>query len=161
LRPAKATLCESCQQVQPADKFLPASLSPTGYLTKCIDCIRKTAERHRSERARIAPANEQAEKRTRISLVPVSRPVDLANVRPVGQRLPPELYAAAKRFVFDFRDGRTQALLARWSPSSAPRDRLGTRLTRLERLLSCRRTHRRLGSYPRWSQSNRPWECEA
>jgi hypothetical protein len=41
--------------------------------------------------------------------VPASA-IDLAAVRPVGQRLSPELYAVAKRFVFDFRDGDTRPL---------------------------------------------------
>jgi hypothetical protein len=29
-------------------------------------------------------------------------------MRPVGQRVPPGLFVAAKRFVFDFRDGHTE-----------------------------------------------------
>jgi hypothetical protein len=84
---------------------LPASLSPTGYLTKCLDCIRRTSEEHRVERARTAEAAELRKQTELGALVPASRTIDLANVRPVGQRLPPELFDAAKRFVFDFRDG--------------------------------------------------------
>ena len=103
--PAQERLCDACQQAKPASKFLPSSLSPTGYLTKCLDCIRKTAEEHRIERARIA---ETAERKEHLevggrALVPASA-IDLAAVR-LGQRLSPELYAVAKRFVFDFRDG--------------------------------------------------------
>jgi hypothetical protein len=50
--------------------------------------------------------------------------------------------------------------------SSAPRDRrerLGTRLTRLEPFGSYRAAVLTgdMGVTPRWSQSNRPWECEA
>jgi hypothetical protein len=41
---------------------------------------------------------------------------NLANVRPVGQRLPPELFAAAKRFVFEFRDGHTDAIAREIEP---------------------------------------------
>jgi hypothetical protein len=108
--PALARLCESCQQVQPANKFLPSSLSPTGYLTKCLDCIRKTSEEHRIERMRIAEAAEQRKRTDLGALVPTSQPIDLANVRPVGRRLPPELFEAARRFVFDFRDGHTDAI---------------------------------------------------
>jgi hypothetical protein len=112
LKPARARLCESCHQVQQADKFLPASLSPTGYLTKCLDCIRRTSEQHRIERARVANAVEQTEG----ALVPAFKPIHLANVRPVGQRLPPELFAAAKRFVFDFRDGHIETIAAQIEP---------------------------------------------
>jgi hypothetical protein len=109
--PAQERLCDACQQVKPASKFLPSSLSPTGYLTKCMDCIRKTSEEHRIERARIAEAAER-KKHSEVggrALVPASA-IDLAAVRPVGQRLSPELYAVAKRFVFDFRDGDTRPL---------------------------------------------------
>jgi hypothetical protein len=59
--PAQERLCDACQQVKPASKFLPSSLSPTGYLTNCMDCIRKTAEEHRIERARIAETAERKE----------------------------------------------------------------------------------------------------
>jgi hypothetical protein len=114
--PAKARTCESCQQVQPANKFLPSSLSPTGYLTKCLDCIRKTSEEHRAERARIAEAADLRKQTDLGSLVPTSRPIDLANLRPVGQRLSPELFAAAKRFVFEFLDGRTDAIADEMEP---------------------------------------------
>lgn len=107
--PAQARKCDACQQVQPASKFLPSSLSPTGYLTKCLDCIRKTAEEHRLERARIAEAADLTGGRQ--ALVPTSKPIDLASVRPVSERLSPELYAAAKRFVLDFRDGHTKPII--------------------------------------------------
>jgi hypothetical protein len=40
----------------------------------------------------------------------------LANVRPVSQRLSPELYEAAKRFVLDFRDGHTKPISAEMEP---------------------------------------------
>ena len=111
--PSQERLCDACQQVKPASKFLPSSLSPTGYLTKCMDCIRKTSEEHRIERARIAEAAERKE-HSEVggrALVSASA-IDLAAVRPVGQRLSPELYAVAKRFVFDFRDGNTSPLAA-------------------------------------------------
>lgn len=116
--PAQARICDACQQVQPASKFLPSSLSPTGYLTKCLDCIRKTAEEHRIERARIAEAadrSEQPEAGGR-ALVPASKSIDLASVRPVSERLSPELFAAAKRFVFDFRDGHTKPIAREMEP---------------------------------------------
>jgi hypothetical protein len=96
--PPLERLCDACQQVKPASKFLPSSLSSTGYLTKCMDCIRKTSEEHRIERARIAKATERKE-HSEVggrALVPASA-IDLAAVRPVGQRLSPELYADAKR----------------------------------------------------------------
>jgi hypothetical protein len=111
--PGQARLCDACQQAKPAKMFLPSSLSPTGFLTKCLDCIRKTAEQHRLERARIA---EVAERRSQQNVVPVAQPVDLASMRPVGDRLPPELFAAAKRFVFDFRDGHTQQIAGLMEP---------------------------------------------
>jgi hypothetical protein len=111
--PAQARLCEACQQVKPAKMFLPSSLSPTGFLTKCLDCIRRTAEQHRIERARIA---EAAERRSRQNLVPAAQPIDLTNMRPVGQRLPPELVEAAKRFVIDFRDGHTEQIAGEMEP---------------------------------------------
>jgi hypothetical protein len=114
--PAKPRSCESCQQVQPANKFLPSSLSPTGYLSKCLDCIRKTSQEHRAERARIAEATDLRKQTDLGSLVPTSRPIDLASVRPVGQRLPPELFAAAKRSVFDFRGGQTEAVAGEIEP---------------------------------------------
>jgi len=60
-----------------------------------------------SERARIATDPGQT------ALVPAS---NLANVRPVGQRLPPELFAAAKRFVLEFRDGHTEAIAREIEP---------------------------------------------
>jgi hypothetical protein len=110
--PAQARLCEACQQVKPAKMFLPSSLSPTGFLTKCLDCIRRTAEQHRIERARIA---EAAERRSQQNLVP-AQPIDLTNMRPVGQRLPPELVEAAKRFVIDFRDGHTEQIAGEMEP---------------------------------------------
>jgi hypothetical protein len=113
---AQARLCESCQQVQPANKFLPSSLSPTGYLTKCLDCIRKTAEQHRIERARNKEATEQRTQMGRGVSLPASKAVDLASIRPVGQRLSPELFEAARRFVFDFRDGRTEAISREMEP---------------------------------------------
>ena len=113
---AQARLCESCQQVQPAIKFLPSSLSPTGYLTKCLDCIRKTAEQHRIERARNKEATEQRTQMERGVSVPAAKAVDLASIRPVGQRLPPELFEAAKRFVFDFRDGHTEMIAREMEP---------------------------------------------
>jgi hypothetical protein len=93
--------------------FLPSSLSPTGFLTKCMDCIRRTAEQHRIERARIA---EAAERRSRQDLVPTAQPVDLGSMRPVSQRLSPDLFAAAKRFVFDFRDGHTERIAGEIEP---------------------------------------------
>jgi hypothetical protein len=37
-------------------------------------------------------------------------------MRPVGQRLPPALYAAAERFVFDFRDGQSKQIQAKLEP---------------------------------------------
>jgi hypothetical protein len=92
--------------------FLPSSLSSTGFLTKCLDCIRRTAEQHRIERARIA---EAAERRGQQDLVPALQATDLATMRPVG-RLPPELFAAAKQFVFDFRDGQTQHIAGEMEP---------------------------------------------
>jgi hypothetical protein len=110
--PAQARPCEACQQVKPAKMFLPSSLSPTGFLTKCLDCIRRTAEQHRIERARIA---EAAERRSQQNLVP-AQPIDLTNMRPVGQRLPPELVEAAKRFVIDFRDGHTEQIAGEMEP---------------------------------------------
>jgi hypothetical protein len=109
--PPKARTCECCQQVQPASKFLPSSLSPTGYLTKCLDCIRRTAEEHRVERARIAEAADR-----KGALVPTPTHIELAQVRPVGERLSPELYAAAKRFVFEFRDGQTGPIAGEIEP---------------------------------------------
>lgn len=112
--PVHARLCESCQQVQPANKFLPSSLSPTGYLTKCLDCIRKTSEEHRVERARISEAAELRKRGQ--ELVPAAKAIDLTNVRPVGQRLSPELFEAAKRFVFDFRDGHTEHIADEMEP---------------------------------------------
>jgi hypothetical protein len=111
---AQARLCESCQQVRPANKFLPASLSPTGYLTKCLDCIRRTAEEHRIQRARLAEATSP--KAGAQALVPSSKSIDLANVRPMSERLSPELYAAAKRFVFDFRAGQSMPLANEMEP---------------------------------------------
>ena len=93
--------------------FLPSSLSPTGFLTKCLDCIRRTAEQHRIERARIAVA---AERRSQQDLVPATQPIDLTNMRPVGQRLPPELVEAAKRFVIDFRDVHTEQIAGEMEP---------------------------------------------
>jgi hypothetical protein len=111
--PAQARLCEACQQVKPAKMFLPASLSPTGFLTKCLDCIRRTAEQHRIERAWVAQAAEQ---RSQQDLVPAAQSIDLANMRPVGQRLPSELVEAAKRFVIDFRDGHTDQIAGEMEP---------------------------------------------
>jgi hypothetical protein len=93
--------------------FLPSSLSPTGFLTKCLDCIRRTAEQHRIERARIA---EAAGRRVKQDLVPAAQPIDLASMRPVADRLPPELFEAAERFVFDFRDGHTQQIAEEIEP---------------------------------------------
>jgi hypothetical protein len=114
---AKARTCDSCRQVQPANKFLPSSLSPTGYLTKCLDCIRKTAEKHRVERARFTEAAAQMRVQKASTVVTAaSLPIDLAQVRPVGERLSPELYAAAKRFVFDFRDGQTRPIAGEIEP---------------------------------------------
>jgi hypothetical protein len=81
-------------------------------LTKCLDCIRQTAEQHRLERVRIA---EAAERRGH-ELVPASRQVvDLETMRPVG-RLTPELFEAARRFVFDFRDGNTEHIAGEMEP---------------------------------------------
>jgi hypothetical protein len=37
-------------------------------------------------------------------------------LRPVGQRLSPELFEAAKRFVFEFLDGRTDAIAGEMEP---------------------------------------------
>ena len=113
---AQARLCESCQQVQPANKFLPSSLSPTGYLTKCLDCIRKTAEQHRIERAKNKDATEQRSHMERGVSMPASNAVDLASIRPAGQRLPRELFEAAERFVFGFRDGHTKAIAREMEP---------------------------------------------
>jgi hypothetical protein len=126
---AQSRLCETCRQVQPANKFLPSSLSPTGFLTKCLDCIRRTAEQHRIERARISQA---AERRNQQDLLPAAQPIDLANMRPVGPklterakaalvsdgpvRLPPALFEAAKRFVFEFRDGHTEHIGGEMEP---------------------------------------------
>jgi hypothetical protein len=110
---AQARLCDACQKAKPANQFLPSSLSPTGFLTKCLDCIRRTAEQHRIERARIA---EAAERRGKQDLVPAEPTFDLASMRPVGQRLPPGLFEAAKRFVFDFRDGHTEHIAGEMEP---------------------------------------------
>jgi hypothetical protein len=68
------------------------------------------------ERARVAKAVEQTRRTDVRALVPASKPIDLANVRPVGHRLPPELFAAAKRFVFEFRDGLTEAAAGEMEP---------------------------------------------
>ena len=116
--PPKPRTCESCQLAKPASKFLPSSLSPTGYLTKCLDCIRKTSEEHRIERARIAEAAALRDvSGIRVpSVVPASTAIDLASVRPVSERLSPELYEAAKRFVFDFRDGHTKPIAGEMEP---------------------------------------------
>jgi hypothetical protein len=113
---AQPRLCEPCQQVQPANKFLPSSLSTTGYLTKCLDCIRKTAEQHRIERAKNKDATEQRSHMERGVSMPASKAVDLVSIRPVGQRLPQELFEAAKRFVFGFRDGHPEAIAGEMEP---------------------------------------------
>src|SRR6476661_8875934 len=109
--PPQTRHCECCRQQRPAGKFLPSSLSPTGYLTKCLDCIRKTAEEHRQERARVAATSDERDRR---QAALTAKPVDLAKMRPV--RLPPALYAAAERFVFDFRDGRAKQIQGEMEP---------------------------------------------
>jgi hypothetical protein len=67
--------------------------------------------------ARSRPAERrQAKSAEGLDLVPAARPIDLASIRPVGQRLPPELFEAAKRFVFDFRDGHTEHIAGEIEP---------------------------------------------
>ena len=90
----KEQRCESCQQMKPAGKFLPSSLSPTGYITKCTDCIKATGARHRA-----------AQKRSKSGGALVPAPPPPPAVRPFSQRISPHLLAAAKRFILNYRDG--------------------------------------------------------
>ena len=77
-----------------------------------------TAEEHRIERARLAECAGLREQPAKggVAIIPASKPIDLTSVRPVSERLSPELYAAAKRFVFDFRDGLTKPVAGEMEP---------------------------------------------
>jgi hypothetical protein len=101
----KRSASEPCQQIKPADKFLPSSLSPTGYITKCTDCIKATAAPHGA-----AGEQKRVKKRSKSSgaLVPAPPPPPPA-VRPFSERISPHLFDAAKRFILDYRDGTSTA----------------------------------------------------
>src|SRR5262245_47532758 len=86
--PAKSRRCESCNQLKPAKQFLPSSLSPTGFLGKCMDCIKLAAARSR---------RSQAE--TQLPAVISS------TVRPLQTRMAPHLVRAAIRFVAEYQPG--------------------------------------------------------
>jgi hypothetical protein len=85
---AKSCRCECCNKQKPAKQFLPTSLSPTGYLAKCMDCIKLAAVRSR---------RTQAEPKLP-TVIPTA-------VRPLQARLAPHLVQAAVRFVAEHQPG--------------------------------------------------------
>jgi hypothetical protein len=91
--------CESCQQTKPADRFLPSSLSTTGYTTKCLDCIKLAAARHQSATATPHQQNAVPTSRELVKVAPKEAPT-------LGDRLPERLYDALKRYVLDYQAGR-------------------------------------------------------
>jgi hypothetical protein len=99
----KERRCESCHQMKPADKFLASSLSPTGFITKCTDCIKATAAQHRADRERKATQHAPPKGRALV-MAASSKPIAFSD------RLPERLFEAAKRFVLERQTGK--AILA-------------------------------------------------
>jgi hypothetical protein len=97
--PAKSRRCESCNELKPAKQFLPSSLSPTGYVSKCLDCIKLAAARcRRSQMEPKLPA-----------VIPTA-------VRPLQTRLAPHLVQAAIRFVAEHQPGVERPIDAEMEP---------------------------------------------
>jgi hypothetical protein len=97
--PAKTRRCEGCNELKPAKQFLPSSLSPTGYVTKCMDCIKRAAaECRKSQIETKLPA-----------VIPTA-------VRPLQTRLAPHLVRAATRFVAEYQPGIERPIDAEMEP---------------------------------------------
>jgi hypothetical protein len=96
---AQTRRCENCNKLKPAKQYLPSSLSPTGYLTKCMDCIKLAAARSRHAQAdAMLPA-----------VIPTA-------VRPLQARLAPHLVQAAARFVAEHQPGVERPIDAELEP---------------------------------------------
>jgi hypothetical protein len=88
----KPRRCESCNELKPAKQFLPSSLSPTGYIGKYLDCIKRSAARCR--RSQTEP---------KLPTVPTA-------IRPLQTRMPLHLVRAASRFVAEYQPGVDRAI---------------------------------------------------
>jgi hypothetical protein len=102
--PVKSRRCESCNEIKPAKQFLPTSLNPTGYLAKCMDCIKLAAMRHRRSQAEAGlPVVIPTAVRRQVAYdVPAVIPTA---VRPLQTRMAPHLVQAAIRFFAEYQPG--------------------------------------------------------